>query len=70
MGSDRFAFEPCVWRKQPLNLPEKGTDCGVAATDNRLFPGAVLWPIRTGMPRRDPPAKCGTWSSVFMRFLR
>ncbi len=31
-------------------LPGKATDCGVTATDNRLFVNAIVWLMRSGAP--------------------
>jgi transposase len=38
--------------------------------NNRLFVGAVWWPVRAGAPGRDLPEEFGKWNSVFRRFRR
>lgn len=66
----RLVIADQVWDKIAPHLPGKATDCGVTATDNRLFLEAVLWRVRTGSPWRDLPMTFGNWNSVFQRFRR
>ncbi len=70
MNSDRLVIADDVWDKVSPHLPGKATDCGVTASDNRLFLEAVLWRVRTGAPWRDLPLCFGHWNSIFQRFRR
>ncbi len=70
MNEDRFVVNDVVWGRIAPHLPGKATDCGVTATDNRLFVESVLWRVRTGSPWRDLPEAFGNWNSVFRRFRR
>jgi len=70
MNQDRFVVTDTVWAKVSPCLPGKSTDCGVTASDNRLFLEAVLWRVRTGSPWRDLPPSFGNWNSTFQRFRR
>ena len=70
MNTERFVLGDEVWEKVSPHLPGKATDCGVTATDNRLFLEAVLWRVRTGSPWRDLPLAFGKSNSVFQRFRR
>ena len=70
MKGERLVITDQVWDKVSPHLPGKVTDCGVTATDNRLFLEAVLWRVRTGSPWRDLPVPFGNWNSVFQRFRR
>ncbi|WP_299494585.1 transposase [uncultured Shewanella sp.] len=38
------------WQRIHSLLPEKVTDCGITAKDNRLFLEVVLWIVRCGAP--------------------
>src|ERR671921_1174048 len=70
MDQDRFVVSDAVWAKIASLLPGKATDPGATGKDNRLFPEAVLWRVRTGSPWRDLPSGFGRWNSVFQRFRR
>ncbi len=70
MNSKRLVISDAVWAGMAPQLPGKISDCGVTASDNRLFVEAVLWRVRTGSPWRDLPASFGKWNSVFQRFRR
>ncbi len=70
MNTGRLVIADDVWDKVSPHLPGKVTDCGVTASDNRLFLEAVLWRVRTGSPWRDLPLFFGNWNSVFQRFRR
>jgi transposase len=70
MSSERFVIDDAVWQRIEGLLPGKTSDCGVTASDNRLFLEAVLWRVRTGSPWRDLPDAFGNWNSVFQRFRR
>ena len=70
MNADRTVLTDAMWARVEPMLPGKATDPGVTAADNRQFPGAVLWRIRTGSPWRDLPERFGKWNSVFKRFRR
>ena len=59
-----------AWERVASLLPGKTSDSGVTAKDNRLFLEAVLWRVRTGLPRRGLPTAFGRWNSVFQRFRR
>jgi putative transposase len=43
---------------------------GSTGRDNRMFVEAVLRVVRTGAPRRDPPAAFGPWNTALRRFGR
>lgn len=49
------------WNRIKDHLLGKAGDCGVTASDNRLFLEAVLWIARTGSPCRDLPECFGHW---------
>src|SRR5215207_5160945 len=51
-------------------LPGRPGDTGWVAADNRLFPDAVLYVAKTGIPWRDLPERFGNWNSVWRRFDR
>ena len=70
MNTERFVLGDEVWEKVSPHLPGKATDCGVTATDNRLFLEAVLWRVRTGSPWRDLPLAFGKSNSAFQCFRR
>ena len=70
MNTDRTVLTDAMWARVEPIVPGKATDPGVTAADNRLFPEAVLWRIRTGSPWRDLPERFGNWNSVFKRFRR
>ncbi len=70
MNPERLVIADDVWDKVSPHLPGKVTDCGVTASDNRLFLEAVLWRVRTGAPWRDLPLSFGHWNSIFQRFRR
>jgi transposase len=38
------------------------------AKNNRLFPEAVFWRVRTGLPWRDLPPAFSNWSSQVRQF--
>ena len=70
MNSDRTVLTDAMWaRVEPL-LPDKATNPGVPAADNRLFVEAMLCRFRMGSPWRDLPERFGSWNSVFRRFRR
>jgi transposase len=70
MRQERFALSDSQWELVAPLLPGKLGDCGVTATDNRLFLEAVLWCVRVGAPWRDVPPGFGAWNSIFRRFRR
>jgi len=70
MRKDRFVLSDRMWSLLAPLLPGKASDCGVTASDNRLFFEAVLWRVRVGGPWRDLPPGFGEWNSVFRRFRR
>jgi transposase len=51
-------------------LPGKDGDPGRTAADNRLFVGAVIYVLKTGIPWEDLPARYGKPNSVWKRFDR
>jgi len=53
------------WERIKDLLPGKAGDCGVTASNNRLFVEAVLWIARTGSPWRDLPERFGHWHRVY-----
>ena len=70
MDRERFGITDSVWERVAPLLSGKASDRGVTARDDRLFPEAVLWRVRTGSPWRDLPDGFGRWNSVFKRFRR
>jgi len=70
MNTERLVLADEVREKASPHLPGKATDCGVTASDNRLFLEAVLWRVRTESPWRDLPVAFGKSNSVFQRFRR
>ena len=66
----RFLVGDAAWEKVAPLSPGKASDPGATARDNRLFLEAVLWRVRTGVPRRDLPSDFDKWNSVFQRFRR
>ena len=70
MSSERLVLSDRVRDRIAPHPPGKVSDCGVTASDNRLFAEAVLWRARTGAPWRDLPVIFGKWNSVFQCFRR
>jgi transposase len=70
MDRERFVIDDTIWEKIAALLPGRKSDRGVTAKDNRLFPEAALWRVRTGLPWRDLPTDFGNWNHVFKRFRR
>jgi len=70
MNEDRFMVCDSLWVRLEPQLPGKASDSGVTARNNRLFPEAVFWRVRTGSPWRDLPPSFGNWNSQFRRFRR
>ena len=70
MRLERLALSDSQWERVAPLLPGKLGDCGVTATDNRLFLEAVLWRVRVGAPWRDVPPGFWAWNSIFRRFRR
>lgn len=67
---DRFVVDDKTWAKVAALSLGKAPDHGVTARGNRLSLDDVLWRVRAGLPRRDPPSDFGNWNSVFQRFRR
>ena len=65
---DRRMLSDAQWQRIEPLLPEKLTDKGGRAADNRLFVEAVLYTARVGNPWRDLPAEFGNGHSVYVRF--
>ena len=70
MEHHRFVISDRIWARLSPLLPGKVSDSGVTGRDNRLFPEAVIWRVRTGSPWRDLPERFGNWNSQFRRFRR
>ena len=70
MNPDRTVLTDFMWKRIENILPDRKTDPGGTAKDNRLFPAAVLWRKRVGSPWRDLPERFGKWNSVYKRFRR
>ncbi len=66
----RYAVTDRQWAVIAPLLPGKATDCGVTASDNRLFFNAIVWILRTGAPWADLPERFGNNNSVCRRFRR
>ena len=64
----RVVLRDDQWERFKNRLPDKAGDCGVTATDNRLFVEAVLWTARTGSPWRDLSDCFGHWHRVYVRY--
>ncbi|MCY4459727.1 MAG: hypothetical protein OXC26_04905 [Albidovulum sp.] len=47
MNADRTVLTDAIRARIERMLPGKATDPGATAAENRRFPGAVLWRIRT-----------------------
>jgi transposase len=58
------------WERIKDLLPGKAGDCGVTASNNRLFVEAVLWIARTGSPWRDLPEYYCHWHRLYVRYNR
>lgn len=56
------------WERIKDLLPGKSGDCGVTASNNRLFIKAVLRIARTGSPWLDLPECFGYWHRVYVRY--
>jgi len=67
---ERMMLSDEQWNVIEPFLPGKESDCGVTASDNRLFLEAVLWINRTGAPWRDLPEHFGHWHRVYVRYNR
>ncbi len=67
---ERRVLRKDQWKRIKDLLPDKSTDCGVTAVNNRQFIEAVLWIARTGAPWRDLPEKLGYWHRVYVRYHR
>lgn len=70
MDEQRFLVTDRVSRRIEAHLPEKTSDAGATAKDNRLFLEAVFWRVRTGSPWRDLAPAFGNWNTQFRRFRR
>ena len=70
MNEQRFVVSDVLWQRLKSHLPDKVSDSGATAKDNRLFLQAVLWRVGTGSPWRDLPPAFGHWNSQFQRFRR
>lgn len=66
----RMVLRDDQWDRIKDLLAGKPTDCGVTASNNRLFLEAVLWIARTGSPWRDLPTEFGYWHRVYVRYNR
>lgn len=66
----RYEVTDTQWDVVAPLMPGKASDCGVTATDNRLFFNAVIWILRTGAPWADLPERFGKSNTVLQRFLR
>ena len=58
------------WQRIRGLLPDKKSDAGRTAKNNRKFIDAVLWIARTGSHWRELPPGFGKWNSVFVRYNR
>jgi len=50
MNVQRFVVSDVLWQRLEPHLPDKVSDAGATAKDNRLFLEAVFWRVRTGSP--------------------
>ena len=66
----RLVLSDRQWERIAAHIIGDERTRGSSGRDNRLFVGAVLWLVRTGMPWRDLPEDFGPWNSVFRRFSR
>ena len=68
--TQRYEVTDAQWNAIAPLLPGKATDCGVTASNNRLFFNAIVWILRTGAPWADLPERFGKFNSVCRRFRR
>jgi len=50
--------------------PERKTQGGRPAKDNRVMLNGIIYWLNTGIPWRDLPERFGPWGSVYTRFNR
>jgi transposase len=67
---ERFGLRDDQWDRIKDIMPGREGHVGGTAPDNRLLVEAILHRFRTGVPRRDLPARFGYWKSVHQRFGR
>src|SRR3954465_9127574 len=66
----RYELTDAQWQRIEALLPDKASDPGRTARDNRLFINGVLWVLRSGAHWHDLPERYGKWKSVHTRFGR
>ncbi len=66
----RYEITDKQWHAIEELLPDKATDCGVTAKDNRLFVNAIVWLMRSGAPWADLPGRFGLANTVGQRYRR
>ena len=59
-----------MWERLSPLLPPRKPRTGRPAIDHRRFLEAVLWPARTGAPRRDLPPGLMNWRTAWRRLQR
>lgn len=66
----RHELTDAQWNRIKDLLPGREGDPGRTAADNRLFVGAVLYVLKTGIPWADLPSRYGKFNTVWKRFDR
>ena len=67
MMRHRHELTDARWRRIEHLLPGKISDPGRTAAGNRLFVNAVVFVLKTGIPRADLPTRFGPSNTVWKR---
>ena len=67
----RHELSEAQWNRVKDKLPpERKTQGGRPAKDNRVMLNGIIYWLNTGIPWRDLPERFGPWGSVYTRFNR